>query len=167
VAKIVAAALNIEYYSTGNVFRQLAKEQGMTLEEFSRYAETNPEIDQQLDSTLVDRAREGNMVVEGQLVGYLLRDVPGCLKVLLIASEEIRLQRMCERDDENSVQKLMETLGREKSEQERFLNFYGIDLHDPTVILDIYDLVINTTRWAAEEVASVVIEAAKNMTDAC
>ncbi|HMF32882.1 MAG TPA: cytidylate kinase family protein [Candidatus Lokiarchaeia archaeon] len=167
MAKIVAAALNIEYYSTGNVFRQLAKEQGMTLEEFSRYAETNPEIDQQLDSTLVDRAREGNMVVEGQLVGYLLRDVPGCLKVLLIASEEIRLQRMCERDDENSVQKLMETLGREKSEQERFLNFYGIDLHDPTVILDIYDLVINTTRWAAEEVASVVIEAAKNMTDAC
>jgi cytidylate kinase len=161
----VAAALHIEYYSTGNIFRQLAKEQGMSLEEFSAYAENNPDIDRQLDDTLVARAKEGNMVVEGQLVGFLLRQEPNCLKVLLTAPEEVRLQRMCERDDSGATEKLMETLNREKSEQDRFLRFYGIDLRDPSVILDLYDIIVNTTNWKAEEVASIVIEAARNLAE--
>jgi cytidylate kinase len=160
-AKIVAQTLGLAYYSTGVLFRQLAKAKKMTLEEFSRHAEGRPEIDRQLDDAVVARARQGNVIVEGQLVGFLVRDIPGCFKVLLTAPDEVRLQRMAERDAEDHAKKLQETLGREKSEQERFLAFYQYDLRDAATQLAIYDLIINTTNLSAEQVATIITCAAR------
>ncbi len=134
----------------------------MSLEEFSRYAEGRPEIDRQLDDAVVARAKQGNVVLEGQLVGFLVRDIPGCFKVLLAAPDEVRLQRMAERDAEDPQKKLQETLAREKSEQERFLEFYGYDLRDPATQLEIYDLILNTTKLSAEQVAATVACAARS-----
>ncbi len=160
-AKIVAQTLNLDYYSTGILFRQLAKAKKMTLEEFSRHAEGRPEIDKQLDGAVAARARQGNVVVEGQLVGFLVRDIPGCFKVLLTAPDEVRLQRMAERDAEDRQKKLQETLAREKSEQERFLDFYGYDLRDPETQLGLYELIINTASLSAEQVAAIIACAAR------
>jgi cytidylate kinase len=160
-AKIVAQTLNLDYYSTGILFRQLAKAKKMTLEEFSRYAEGRPEIDKQLDDAVIERARQDDVVLEGQLVGFLVRDIQDCFKVLLTAPDEIRLQRMAERDAEDHEKKLQETLAREKSEQERFLDFYGYDLRDPETQLGLYELIINTTSLSAEQVAAIIACAAQ------
>ncbi len=161
-AKIVAQTLKLDYYSTGILFRQLAKAKKMTLEDFSRYAEGRPEIDKQLDDAVVARAKQGNVVLEGQLVGFLVRGIPNCYKVLLTAPDEVRLQRMVDRDAEDPQKKLQETLARERSEQERFLEFYGYDLRDPATQLEIYDLVINTTKLSAETVAATIACAARS-----
>ena len=40
--KLVAKALGLNYYSTGQAFRDLAKEMEMNLQEFSRYVEKHP-----------------------------------------------------------------------------------------------------------------------------
>ncbi len=161
-AKIVAQTLGLEYYSTGVLFRQLAKAKKMSLEDFSRYAEGRPEIDKQLDDAVIARAQQGNVVLEGQLVGFLVRDIAYCFKVLLTAPDEVRLQRMAERDAEDRERKLQETLAREKSEQERFLTFYGYDLRDPATQLDLYDLILNTTELSAEKVAATIACAARS-----
>jgi len=155
-AKIVAENLGLEYYSTGILFRQLAKEHKMSLEQFSRHAEGHPEIDRRLDDAVVARAQQGDVVVEGQLVGFLLRNIPGCIKVLLTAPDEVRLRRMCERDAEHREKKVQETLARERSEQERFLNFYSYNLRDPGIQLEVYDFIINTTNLNAERVAAII-----------
>ncbi|OLS13434.1 MAG: cytidylate kinase, partial [Promethearchaeota archaeon CR_4] len=157
VAKIVATTLHLEYYSTGVLFRKLAKEYKMSLAQFSRYAEDHPDIDRQLDDAVIARAQQGQVVVEGQLVGFLVRDVPGCIRVLLTASDDVRLQRMCERDTEHRKEKDRETLTREKSEQERFLKFYKYDLRDFATQLDMYDLILNATKLSAEQVAGIII----------
>ena len=43
IGKKIALALDIKYYSTGQAFRDLAKEMNMSLEEFTKYVENHPE----------------------------------------------------------------------------------------------------------------------------
>ena len=45
IAKLIADRLGILYYSTGQMFRDLAKEKNMTLEEYTNYVEHHPDIE--------------------------------------------------------------------------------------------------------------------------
>ncbi len=73
-AKIVAKKLGLKLISAGDVFRQLAAKKGMTVEEFSQYAEENPEIDRLIDHTQKEMAeKEKDVVVEGRLSGWFIK----------------------------------------------------------------------------------------------
>ena len=45
IGKRIAQRLGIRYYSSGQAFRELATEMGVTIEEFTRHVENNPSID--------------------------------------------------------------------------------------------------------------------------
>ena len=45
VARILSKMLDFPLISSGDIFRSLSKEYGMDLEDFSLFAEKNPEID--------------------------------------------------------------------------------------------------------------------------
>ncbi|KXB04477.1 cytidylate kinase, partial [candidate division MSBL1 archaeon SCGC-AAA261O19] len=55
-AKKLAEKFDLRYVSAGTVFRQMAEEQGMTLEEFSKHVEENPEIDEEIDQRTAKEA---------------------------------------------------------------------------------------------------------------
>ena len=57
IAKKIAQHFGFSYYSTGMAFRALAAEHQMDLEEFSKYAEAHPEIDQELDNKILKMAQ--------------------------------------------------------------------------------------------------------------
>ena len=63
-AKLLAEEFNLRYFSTGYGFRQLSKERGMSLEEFTTYAENNPSIDEELDRLAKEEAKKGKIVIE-------------------------------------------------------------------------------------------------------
>ena len=48
IGKKIAESLGIRYLSTGKVFRDLAKHMNMTLIEFIKYVEENPETDEKI-----------------------------------------------------------------------------------------------------------------------
>ena len=54
VGKLIAEKLGIEYYSTGQAFRDLAREMNLSLEEFTKYVESNPDIDKKLDNKIIE-----------------------------------------------------------------------------------------------------------------
>jgi CMP/dCMP kinase len=152
IAKMIAEQFSFTFYSTGMVFRDLAQAKGMSLEEFSKYSETNPEVDKELDNTIIKMAESGkNYVFDGQLPAFLLREKAN-LKILLKCEDQIRIQRMADRDGRTFEAQKHETIMREKSEQERFIKLYNIDVLDPGAILDTYDLIINTTKLGKNEV---------------
>ncbi len=157
IAKKVADKLKLNYYSTGQAFRELAKEYHMSLEDYTKYVEENPQlkIDEILDQKVVQIAREGNIVVDSQLGPYFLRDV-ATVKILLTCPLEVRVKRMMERDDENYHEKLNETLIREKSERDRFKKLYNIDLKE-TKIDSFYDLIVDTQNLTIEQVVEEVM----------
>ena len=162
IGKLVAEKLGIKYYSTGQAFRDLAKETNLTLEEFTEFVENNPDIDKKLDHKIIEIAQKGNIIIDSQLSGYILESIAD-FKILLICPLEIRVERMTERDNESYDKKLEETTMREKSELVRYKKLYNIDLKDEEKIGKIYNLIINTGNLTVDEVLEQILTAVKKL----
>ena len=82
------------YVDAGQIFRQLARESGLSLAEFGQRAEADARIDRQLDGRMVARAQaEAPIVLEGRLTGWMAhRHDLAAFKVWLAAAAEIRAQ---------------------------------------------------------------------------
>ena len=161
LGKKLAEALGLNYYSTGKAFRDLAAEMNMTLEQFTKHVEYHPQIDKELDNKVLEKAKKGDVVIDSQLAGYLLKDMAD-FKILLTCPLETRVKRMIERDQVSSKEKLKETNSREKSELERFKNLYNIDLRDKKKAKKTYDLIIDTENLSIEGVFNKMLNALKN-----
>jgi len=154
VAKILSEKLKIKLISAGEVFRQLAFERGMSLEEFSKFAESNPEIDILVDRVQREMAeKEKDAIVEGRLSGWMIKDAE--LKVYIFADPEVRYSRIAKREDKDISTVRKETRLREEVEKRRYQKFYGIDVDD----WRIYDLIINSSRMSPEKIAEIIITA--------
>jgi cytidylate kinase len=154
VADAVANRFNLRRMSAGVIFRQLAQERNLTLEEFSRVAEGNEDIDRLIDDKLREEAKKGNAVIDGQLAAWMAGDNAD-LKILLIASVENRIKRISERDETDYEYARRETITREGSEKARYFEYYGVDVSDHST----YDLIINTDKYDLEEVIRIVFVA--------
>jgi len=162
IGKLVAEKLGIKYYSTGEAFRNLAKEMNLTLEEFTEYVENNPNIDKKLDHKIIEIAQKGDIIIDGQLSAHFLESVTN-FKILLICPLEIRVERMAERDNTSYNKKLKETIIREDSELNRYKKLYNIDLKDEEKIAKLYDLIIDTENLTVDEVFEQILTAVKKL----
>ena len=159
IAKLIAEEFEFESYSTGMAFRSLAKEKGMTLEEFSEFAEGNLDIDRELDERIKQIAKDArendeNYVFDGQLPAYILENLSD-YNIYLKTETETRIARMSKRDDQTLEEKKHETLVRERSEQERFQKLYEIDVLDPSSIVQTFHLIVDTTKTGISEVFDI------------
>ncbi|MFX1418308.1 MAG: (d)CMP kinase [Promethearchaeota archaeon] len=156
IGKLMAEKLGIEYYSTGQAFRDLAQKMNMTLAEFTEYVEKNPEIDKKLDNKIIEIAQKGSVIIDSQLSGYILKTYSD-FNILLTCSLETRVKRMVQRDSSNYEEKVKETKIREKSELERFKQLYNIDLSNKQELNQIYDLIIDTENLTVEEILKKIL----------
>ncbi len=156
VAKILQEKLKLPYISTGQIFRKKAQSYKMSLQEFSIYAEKKPEIDKQIDKEQEKILRKSNVILEGRLAGWIahLNGIPA-LKVWLHCDQKTRIKRIVKREGDDTTMKMMETKKREKSESKRYRRYYNIDIADTTI----YDIVIDTTKKAPQEIAEIIIDA--------
>lgn len=158
LAKELSRRFRLKHISAGEVMREMASKRNMTLLEFSKYAEQHPEVDCEIDETQKKLASssKGGCVVEGRISAHVIKKVD--LKVWLTAPLEIRAKRIMgrEKDKYRTVSKAAAAIKkREDSERKRYKRFYGIDLND----LSFCDLVLNTGKWGATEMADVVSKA--------
>lgn len=160
IAKLLAERLGILYYSTGQAFRDLAKEKNMSLEEFTNYVENHSDIDKDLDNKVVTMAKKGNIIIDSQLSGHILKSIAD-FRVHLTCPLELRVKRMSERDQTSFEEKLKETTLRERSELERFKKLYDIDLSNKNLINEFFDLIINTENLSIEEVLDKILSELK------
>jgi len=162
IGKLVADKLGIKYYSTGQAFRDLAKEMNLTLEELSEYAEKNPGIDEKLDNKIIEIAQKGDIIIDSQLSAYILESIAD-FKILLTCPLEIRVKRMAQRDKESYDKKLEETKIRENSELVRYKKLYNIDLKDEIKKEELYNLIIDTENLTVDEVLEKILDAIKKI----
>ncbi len=155
VAKLLEKRLGIRYVYSGQIFREMAKKQKMSLEKFGKYCETHKEIDEKLDQHQLGILRKGNVIVEGRLSGWLAyqNHIPA-LKVLLDANINVRAGRIVKREQGNVEKRKKEILTREKSEATRYKKYYGIDVHDTSI----YDIVIDASNKTPEEIMEIILE---------
>jgi len=149
-ARALVRRFGLKYVSAGEVFRQLARGRGITLDEFSRYAERHPEIDRQIDSRTAEAAKRGNVLIDARLAGWMAKGAD--IKILLYAPLKVRVQRIVGREARAYKEVLRETAVRERSEARRFKRFYGIDVNDWSA----FDLVLNTEHFSPREMARLL-----------
>jgi len=162
IAKLLADKLGILYYSTGQAFRDLAKENNMSLEDYTRFVENHPDIDKELDNRVVKMAEKGSIIVDSQLSGHLLKSIAN-FKVHLTCPINVRIKRMASRDQTSYNEKLKETTIREKSELERFKKLYNIDLSDRKSTEEFFDLIIDTEHLSVQEIVDKILKELKKI----
>lgn len=150
LSKMLSSKLGLELISMGDIFRKLATDRCMSLDEFGTLAKCNDEIDRKLDEEQKKVAKEkDNIIIEGRLSGFL---VEADLKVWLKAPLEIRAERIAKRENKSVSSAIKETSEREECERVRYLNYYDIDIRD----LSVYDIVIDSTKLSPEEICEIV-----------
>jgi len=162
VAKIVAKKLNYTHYSTGDYMRQMAEDRKISLLELSKIAEKDQSIDEELDQWQIDLGKKkDNFIIDGRLSFHF---IPKAVKIYLYADIKEMAKRILAdsiRKEHNinlkSTIKNIET--RKKSEQKRYMIYYKINPYEKKH----YDLVINTTKLAAEEAADKIVDYVKKL----
>ncbi|MBU0953343.1 MAG: cytidylate kinase family protein [Nanoarchaeota archaeon] len=155
-AKLLAKKLDYKHYSIGDMRGEMAKERGMSLEEFNMLGEkeafTDKEVDDYLKNVL---GKQDNLVIDGRL-GFFF--IPHSVKIFLIADLEERARRVFshERVDEHfeSVEAAKKSLqARERSDTFRYQKYYHVDWTEPKH----FDLIVDTTHIQPEETLEKIL----------
>jgi cytidylate kinase len=125
-AKRLSRDLGLKYFTTGSIFRGLAKERNLSLEELSVIAEKDPSIDMEIDKRTIELAQEGGIVIDSHLAAWVLTGIAD-VSILVKADPFTRASRIAEREKRRLSEVLEETLKREYSQLRRFSHYYGID----------------------------------------
>ena len=145
VARVVSKAFNLRHISAGELFRQIALKRGLTVSELSKLSSEKRNVDDVVDERTRNEAKQGNVVLDGLLAGWLVKEEAD-IKIFLVASERVRIERIARREGISYESAREATLLREGLERRRFNRFYGFDLRD----LSLYDLVFNTGLLSIE-----------------
>lgn len=155
VCRRLSEALGFEFISSGEIFREMARQHNLTLEEFGELAMQDPHYDKMLDKRMIQIAQEkDDIILEGRLVGHLLSSerIPA-LKVFLDARLEERARRVAEREGITVEEASRAIRKREECEIQRYKKHYNIDIQDRTV----YDLIVDTSDIGPEEVVNIIL----------
>lgn len=136
-------------------FRQLAVANGLHLSEVHYIAARHPEVDYLTDLQLIRLAqKEKNCVVGSRLAGWL---IDADLSVWLEAPLETRAGRIAFREKLPFAAVKRATTKRDAGNIARYKKVYGVD----TLNHSDFDLVVNTERLSAKQVAELIVAAAK------
>ncbi len=155
VAQILEKKLGLKYFYSGEIFRKLASKHNMSLEEFGRYCESNREVDRELDISQLKILKNGGVILEGRLAGWLAyKNNIKAVKIMIDADIQTRAERIVKREGGNVKKRELEMLKREKSEALRYKQYYDMDLKDSSI----YDIVVDSADKTAEEIADLILK---------
>lgn len=147
----LSEAIGCPYVSGGDIFRELAEDRDMNLNQLTAKADESDELDRALDQRLQQIAEKWGtankpFILESRLAGWLAGNRAD-LRIWLDAPEDVRLERIEERVETEAEMRV-----REVSEAGRYQSYYDVDIDDR----EFYDLHINTARWGKEGVFELV-----------
>lgn len=151
----LAGSLGLRHVSAGLMFRKLADERKVSLERFQELAATDPTIDRLVDERTMTEAERGDVVVDGQLAGWILKEISD-MRVLLTAPLVVRLERIAARDHISPEEARRQTMHREGVQAERYRKHYGFSVDD----WSIYQLILDTSFGSIEDTAKILLAAA-------
>jgi cytidylate kinase len=149
-ARRLAESLGLRYVSTGIIFRERARERGITLEELNLLAGNDPELDNYLDARTKEESKRGGVVIDANLSAWMA--VEPDIRIYLTAPFDVRMRRIAEREGRPLSEVERETRVREESEGERYRRYYGVDVSD----LGAYDVVLNTALFDIGSTANIL-----------
>lgn len=156
IAKILSEELNLKYLSTGAIQREMARKRGITTLELNNLADTNKDIDKEIDDNLrALNTLDKDFVVDSRLGWFF---IPSSIKLYFLIDIEIAAKRIMNdstriNETYTSQQETIDKVTlRKASENNRFLKEYGADCAD----FKNFDLTINTTELKTITIARFI-----------
>lgn len=157
----VAEILGFQRFSSGDFFRQVGLELGLSVNETNKRAETDPKIDEMTDQKLRDMRDKDKVVIDSRTAYHW---IPESFKVYLDLPQEIAKKRISENLKENKLRNESEQSSSEEeiyqkmkerfeSEQKRLWSLYKIDNTDKNN----FDLIIDTNKNNLEQVVNIIV----------
>jgi len=164
-AKGVAEKLNYSHFSSGDLFREASKQQGLDVLELnlaSEQAEGISAADELVDQRLRDiGSNEDSVVIDSRMAWHW---IPGSFKVFLdldlkTAAQRILSSMTLERMEAENIPDTTEEyakvlLKRLESESRRYKKMYNVDPYHT----ENYDLIVDTRIYGPEEAVNFVVE---------
>jgi cytidylate kinase len=151
VSKLLAERVGLRLINY--TFHDMARERGISFEEICRLAELDDQYDLYLDRRQVELASSGGCVLASRLAIWLLPQAS--LKVYLSASQQVRAQRIAQREGLDAARSLQDLVQRDTRDRNRYLRLYGIDLDDSRAA----DLVVDTEAGDPAYVVETILAA--------
>jgi len=160
IAKRLAETLNYTYFSTGSLFRKLAAERGMDVLQLNILSETDKSIDKYVDDNLraINAGNDSKYILDSRMAWHF---VPKSFKVYATVKPEIAAQRVLndktrfnEPEASDLKERVKTLLERQNVENRRYKTIYGVDCRN----LSNYDLIIDTSDYSVEELASQILK---------
>ena len=126
----------------GQIFREEAKNRGMTLAEFGDLCANDFSVDKSLDEILKSNMLnpEGPEVMESRLSGWWAHLLElDCIRIWLHVSEEVRAQRVVNREGIPLEEALLGNRKRSEIDLARYQEMYGINPEDSTPYTHVVD----------------------------
>jgi CMP/dCMP kinase len=168
-AKAVAAKLGFKHFSSGDLYRQLAHEQGIELLQANISAKAHQLIDPLVDGRLQQiGAKDDRLVIDSRIAWHW---IPGSFKVFLDLDLEIAAQRILNEASEyrlkneevaNDPKHYADALKRRLDEEK---NRYQLKYKINTFDMSNYDLVIDTAKNDAEQVVEMILKGFEEWTN--
>jgi len=155
LAKKITERFGFEYYYTGKIIREMAKNYNMNLLEFLEYLKYHPDIDIEIDNKMIEIAKtKNNIILEGRVITPLLlkNNVHPDLSIWLKCSFKERCLRIAQRENKELNEVYKETKRREELEIEKFKKLYNINILNT----DYYHIIIDTEKFNKDETYNII-----------
>lgn len=150
-------ARGFEIVSSGDIFRGLAAEKGVSIVEMNKIAETDKSIDKMVDDRTIALGKEKDRTIFDSRMGWYF--VPDSFKVFMMvdlaeAGQRVYQDGLRKAESYEKPEDAVEALYKRQSlEKSRYGQLYGVNYYD----LDNYDLVIDTTGATPEQIAEEIV----------
>ena len=158
--------IKVTVLSVGNMFREIAQKEGLSIEEFNKQLKHRSDIDLKIDSMTkkygenFNKTRdEGEILIMDSRLAW--KTVPESFAVRLTTIDRVAAQRVFndkkrgKEDQYASIEDALKaTSERKKGEVERYKMRYGVDLEDENN----YNLVIDTSFSDVGDISNTIME---------
>ncbi len=159
IIKLLSERLWYERISIGDMRRAVGQKMGLSIYEFNLLAAqpwNEEKFDKEFDMYQQQLDINQNIIVDSRL-GYF--NIPKSIKLYLIIDPIIAAQRIFnnlrDQDRWTDLQATLDVINlRNSQDKERYISLYQTDPRDTSN----YDLVVNTTDKAVEEVYQIIID---------
>ena len=153
-SKSIARAFKLKHVEAGEIFREIAKERGLELHEFSKVREK--EVDYEVEIRTLKLAMKGNVVLNGRLTGWVAGDWAD-VKIFYDCPLKVRAERIAKRDGISFEKAFRIIKERDEADREKYLKLYGIDSFDKSI----YDIVIDNEKLTLKQAKELPVELIK------
>jgi len=163
IAKKLAEKTNYKLITTGEIVKQIAKQQNKTIEQLWQEQDKNPKKEKQFNNKINNQQKKQakkykNIIINGKLSAY--NNPKAELKILLTADIKTRAQRTAKRDRRTIKKQQQELEKREEEERKNWKKMYGFDY---TKNKNKYDMIIDTTNLTPTKITNAIIKQMKKI----